>query len=165
MSQPPINTHYILQGFMAYARYNFSIMQHRRQYRTKKCIGQSLKSSVLWLLVFDHGYFRICLGDHNGNDISSQATRTVCSGADQRKPQSSASLPFSEGNPPVTGADRWFPSQRSSNTENISICWRHHVYSRAYSIEWLPHIHSKNPKTSAKRTHCDFYILFRKNEF
>ena len=30
-----------------------------------------------------------------------------------------------EGNPPVTGG---FPSQRASNTENISIWWRHHVW-------------------------------------
>ena len=28
-----------------------------------------------------------------------------------------------EGNPPVTGR---FPSQRASNVENMSICWRHH---------------------------------------
>ena len=31
-----------------------------------------------------------------------------------------------EGNPPVTGG---FPSQRASNAENISICWRHHVWT------------------------------------
>ena len=29
-----------------------------------------------------------------------------------------------EGNPPVTGG---FPSQRSSNAKNVSICWRHHA--------------------------------------
>ena len=29
-----------------------------------------------------------------------------------------------EGNSPVTGE---FPTQRSSNTENVSIWWRHHV--------------------------------------
>ena len=29
-----------------------------------------------------------------------------------------------EGNPPVTCR---FPSQRNSNAENVSICWRHHV--------------------------------------
>ena len=45
----------------------------------------------------------------------------VCSGADQRKYQSSASLIF--GNPPVTGG---FPSQRASYVENVSIWWRHH---------------------------------------
>ena len=44
---------------------------------------------------------------------------TVCSGVDQRKYQSSAS--------PVTGK---FPEQRTSNAENISIWWRHHVISK-----------------------------------
>ena len=46
---------------------------------------------------------------------------TVYSGADQRKHQSSASLAC-EGNSP--GTDE-FPSQRASNTENVSIWWRH----------------------------------------
>ena len=36
---------------------------------------------------------------------------TICTGADQRKHQSSASLPFARGNPSVTGG---FPSQRPS---------------------------------------------------
>ena len=44
---------------------------------------------------------------------------SVCSGTDQRKHQSSASLVF-EGNPLVTGG---FPSQRASNMENVSILW------------------------------------------
>ena len=43
----------------------------------------------------------------------------VCSGADQRKHQSSTSLDFV--------GDRWFPSQRASNAENDCIWWRHHV--------------------------------------
>ena len=46
---------------------------------------------------------------------------TVGSGADQRKHQSSASLPFVQG--PVTGE---FPAQKSSKAENVSIWWRHH---------------------------------------
>ena len=33
-----------------------------------------------------------------------------------------------EGNPPVTGG---FPSQRASNAENVSICWRHHYPRRS----------------------------------
>ena len=48
---------------------------------------------------------------------------TVGSGADQRKHQSSASLAFVGGNSPVAGE---FPTQRVSNTENVSIWWRHH---------------------------------------
>ena len=48
----------------------------------------------------------------------------VYSRTDQRKHQSSASLALCVGNSPVTGE---FPTQRASNAENISICWRHHV--------------------------------------
>ena len=46
---------------------------------------------------------------------------TVCSGAHQRKHQSSALLTFCEENP-----HRCFPSQMANNAENISIWWRHH---------------------------------------
>ena len=42
----------------------------------------------------------------------------VCLGADQKKHQSSVSLAFREGNPLLTSG---FPSQRASNTENVSI--------------------------------------------
>ena len=38
---------------------------------------------------------------------------TVCSGTDQRKHQSSASLAF------VRGTDRWFPAQRTRNADNV----------------------------------------------
>ena len=48
---------------------------------------------------------------------------TVCSGVDQRNYQGYTSLAFVKGNSPVTGE---FPSQRASNTENVSIWWRHH---------------------------------------
>ena len=48
----------------------------------------------------------------------------VCSDADQRKHQSSASLALCAGNSPVTGE---FPAQRASyNAENVSVWWRHH---------------------------------------
>ena len=48
----------------------------------------------------------------------------VCSGADQRKHQSSASLAF------VRGINGWpvVSSQRTSNAENVSIWWLHHVH-------------------------------------
>ena len=49
---------------------------------------------------------------------------TVCSGSDQRKHQSSASLVF-VGEFTV---DQYFPSQRASDVENVSIWWRHHVF-------------------------------------
>ena len=47
---------------------------------------------------------------------------TVCSGPDQRKHQSSASLALCVGNSPGTGE---FPAQRANNAENGSIWWRH----------------------------------------
>ena len=48
---------------------------------------------------------------------------TLCSGADQRQYQSSASLAF------VRGIHRrGFPSPCASNAANISIWWRHHVF-------------------------------------
>ena len=47
---------------------------------------------------------------------------TVCSGADQRKQQSSAIRALCEGNPPVT-------SQRVCNADNVSIKWPHYELS------------------------------------
>ena len=39
-----------------------------------------------------------------------------------------------EGNSPVTGA---FPTQVTSNAENVSIWWRHHVCGRWRTFDWL----------------------------
>ena len=47
----------------------------------------------------------------------------ACSGANQRKYQSSCVTGLCEGNSPMTGE---FPAQRASNAENASIWWRHH---------------------------------------
>ena len=63
---------------------------------------------------------------NNGRDGFSNHQRldcllTVCSAADQRKHQSSASLTFVRES---TG-DRCIPSQRASNVESVSI-WRRH---------------------------------------
>ena len=49
---------------------------------------------------------------------------TVCSGADQRKHQSSASLAFVRGIHRGTGE---FPAQIGSNAESVSIWWRYHA--------------------------------------
>ena len=60
--------------------------------------------------------------------MASQTTRvsivcsTVCSSADQASKPRVASL----YNGKSTG-DCWFPSQRASNAENVSIWWRHHL--------------------------------------
>ena len=47
---------------------------------------------------------------------------TICWSSDQRKHESSALYGLCEGNPPVTGG---FPSQRTSNAENVSMWWRY----------------------------------------
>ena len=66
---------------------------------------------------------------------------TVCSDADQRKHQSSTSLAFVRG----------FPSQRTNNTENVSIWWRNHVsiMPTVYTSMWHGHwsILSQNFRT------------------
>ena len=49
---------------------------------------------------------------------------TVCSGADQRKHQSSASMAFVRGIHRARTGE--FPAQVASNAENASIWWRHH---------------------------------------
>ena len=55
---------------------------------------------------------------------ASMVYSTICSGADQRKHQSSASLAFVRGI--LRGAVN--SPQRASNAENVSIWWRHHVF-------------------------------------
>ena len=47
-----------------------------------------------------------------------------------------------QGNPPVTAG---FPSQRASNTENVSIWWRYHGENLAAGIAMhLPHVSTEN---------------------
>ena len=61
---------------------------------------------------------------------------TICSGPDQRKHQSTASLAFVWVE--FTG-DRW--TQRASNAENVSFWWRHHdqskISSKSPSGQWV----------------------------
>ena len=59
------------------------------------------------------------------SQISSLTTvySIVYSDTDQRKHQSSCITGLCEGNSPLTGE---FPAQRASNTENVSIWWRHY---------------------------------------
>ena len=51
------------------------------------------------------------------------AFSAVCSGADQRKHQSSVLLAFVHS--PVTSE---FPAQMASNAENVPIWWRHNEF-------------------------------------
>ena len=58
---------------------------------------------------------------------------TVCSGADQRKHQRSASLAFVRGIDRVTGE---FPAQRASNAENFSIMSISYHYFSNINNHW-----------------------------
>ena len=91
----------------------------------------------------------------------SMACSTVCSGADQSKHQSSASLAIYGGNSPVTGG---FPSQKANNAERVSMWWRLHGRIRFCCccmrnpcvILWSAIIHNKvNANTCA----CEFEIV------
>ena len=53
-----------------------------------------------------------------------------------KKPSKLRVTGLCEGNSPVTGE---FPTQRASNAENASICWRHH----GYSLQRLPVANNK----------------------
>ena len=60
----------------------------------------------------------------------------VCSGVDQRKHQSSASLAFERG-------IHRLPSQRASNAENVPIWWRHHVLFAKWLTTSLQKIYNR----------------------
>ena len=49
----------------------------------------------------------------------------VHSGADKKKTSKLRVTGLCAGNSPATGE---FPAQKASNTENVSIWWRHHDY-------------------------------------
>ena len=81
---------------------------------------------MLWHIVWSCNRNHQSLHNHSGNVIMSAMASlitdvsivfsSVCSGADQRKRQSSALLALCEGNPPVTGG---FLSQRASNEDFV----------------------------------------------
>ena len=87
---------------------------------------------------------------------------TVCSGTNQRKVQSSASLAFVRGISLVTGE---VPTQRSSIAKNVSIWWCHHEYSSTVIhskvvIFWNPPINYDRPyirlyNTLSYETYCN----------
>ena len=84
-----------------------------------------LDETICWGLVISPTHYNDVIMSSLASQITSLANvyTTVYSGADQRKHQSSASLAFVWGNPPVTGE---FPAQIASYAENVSIWWRHH---------------------------------------
>ena len=82
---------------------------------------------------------------------------TVCSGADQRKHQSSASLAF------VMGIHRWpvdSPAQRASSAENVSIWWRQHVTPGSVHALWHLETHVSFDSSSNRRSHNGCKALF-----
>ena len=66
------------------------------------------------------------------------AFSTVCLGAGQRKHQNSASVAYGRG---MTGG---FPSEKSSNAENVSIWWRHYEYKKFQWSDDIGLYYSKN---------------------
>ena len=82
---------------------------------------------------------------------------TVCSGTDQRKHQSFASLVF------VKGIHRWpggFPSQRASDAENVSIWWRHVNSKSDLSFTLVIFICCMQYRIILDRDNVTFYLLW-----
>ena len=73
---------------------------------------------------------------------ASSVCSSVCSGADQRNIKAPRHWPLWGES---TG-DRWFPSQRASNTENVSISRRHHddYLTGTLAMIWLPRYQRRN---------------------
>ena len=91
---------------------------------------------------------------HNQITGVSIVCSTVCSGADHRKHQSSASLAF------VRGIHRWLhgvlPSHRVSNAENICIWLCHHVLQ---SFEMPSYLYSNFIKGSLDDNSSSLHVL------
>ena len=88
--------------------------------------GSRLQACTQWGCLFP-GSCRDLIAHYRDVIMSAMASQitsvsivcsTICSGADQRKHESSALLALCEGNPPVSGG---FPSQRANNAENVPI--------------------------------------------
>ena len=78
-------------------------------------------------------------------------TQPFFSGAGQRKHWQLRVTDVCEGNSPVTGE---FPAQRTSNAENVSIWWRHHLVN---SCVHSPFIIPSNISRVAGR--CDLHLI------
>ena len=84
---------------------------------------------------------------------------TVCSGADQRKHQSSTSLAFVVGSSPVTGE---FPAQRASNndTSSFSHIWDRHVnHSLGFQDVLILKIYLSFLILAEKSHTCDYHLV------
>ena len=87
---------------------------------TKQLLQQDILISPMMIRVLQ--YYSDVIMSAMASQIAgiSIVCSAFCSGADQRKHQSSVSLAF------VRGIHRWLASQRGSNEEKVSIWWRHH---------------------------------------
>ena len=73
-----------------------------------------------------------------------------CSGADQRKHQSSASQAFVRG---------IHPSERASNAENASIWWSHHAHPWTNSSETVNKMHFFSQGNASKHVFCRTWAI------
>ena len=89
-------------------------------WQTSLGLGSMSRYSAQILICISHYSDVIMSGMASQINSVSIVYSTVCSGADQRKHQSSASLAF------VRGIHRW---QRTSNAENVSIWWRRYAFN------------------------------------
>ena len=63
---------------------------------------------------------------------------TVCSGTDQRKPQSTASLVCVRGiHRWLPRSHRWIPRTKASDAEHVSIWWLHHENRKYRCRRWV----------------------------
>ena len=126
---------------------------------------------MLYAIWFTHSNKYFHYSDVKMGSIASPVTSltivysSVCSGTDQRKHQSSASLALCAGNSPETGE---FPAQRASYAENVSIWWRHHAFTVPHPVRpslspstgQLHQLHRSHSRSSQYRLvwHCGVYL-------
>ena len=97
----------------------------------------SITTLLVWFCLCEF-YFALHYNDVIMGTIASQITSltivysTVYSDADQRKKSNLRVTGLYAGYSPGTGE---FPAQMASNTENVSIWWRHHAWFN-FSLEW-----------------------------
>ena len=96
-------------------------------------LGASWSSVRLWWKI-NYPLYNDIIMSSMASKITSLTTVhwTVCSGADQRKLQSSASLAFGTGNSLVTGV---FTTQMTSNAENVA----RQIWTRLHYIAYNMH--------------------------
>ena len=121
--------HYVKRWYLFYAGMNKLVKKKTFETPTHPCDVTQMRQWVRPVVLRQSDWYAE-LGMHSSDVIMSAMASQVTgvsilfakSFADQRKHQSGASLSLWGES---TGG-RWFPSQRASIAENISIWWRHH---------------------------------------